>query len=153
MKISRKIRSLWPPAWACDKKKNHMLSYESRFSRHMTNMDNTAKYFMFLKWKGKILVCSCIFYKKNFGVKNTGTILFTNNFDLDWKKNSLIKIDWDPMELSRKTLMISTKRRPLPRGGGRVLGLIFAGYVPLASQGSYPIIVYFVANCRPHITG
>ena len=30
------------------------------------------------------------------------------------------------------------------RGGG-VLGLIFAGYVPLASQNPYPIIVYYVA--------
>ena len=33
-------------------------------------------------------------------------------------------------------------------GGGRgerVLGLIFAGYVPLASQNPYPIIVYYVA--------
>ena len=27
-----------------------------------------------------------------------------------------------------------------------VLGLIFAGYVPLASQSPYPIIVYSVAN-------
>ena len=31
------------------------------------------------------------------------------------------------------------------RGGG-ALGLIFAGYVPLASQSPYPIIVYSVAN-------
>ena len=38
-------------------------------------------------------------------------------------------------------------------GGGvrGVLGLIFAGYVPLASQSPYPIIVYSVANCRPHL--
>ena len=34
-------------------------------------------------------------------------------------------------------------------GEGGVLGLIFAGYVPLASQNSYPIIVYFVAKYRP----
>ena len=27
---------------------------------------------------------------------------------------------------------------------GRVFGLIFAGYVPLASQSPYPIIVYFI---------
>ena len=33
-----------------------------------------------------------------------------------------------------------------------VLGLIFAGYVPLASQSPYPIIVYSVANYRPHIS-
>ena len=30
--------------------------------------------------------------------------------------------------------------------GGGVLGLIFTGYVQLASQNSYPIIVYSVAN-------
>ena len=30
-----------------------------------------------------------------------------------------------------------------PRG---LLGLIFAGYVPLASQSTYPITAYFVAN-------
>ena len=39
--------------------------------------------------------------------------------------------------------------------GGRVgvLTLIFAGYVPLASQQCpYPIIVCSVANYRPHLT-
>ena len=36
------------------------------------------------------------------------------------------------------------------RGG--LLGLIFAGYVPLASQSPYPIIVYSVANYRPHLS-
>ena len=38
------------------------------------------------------------------------------------------------------------------RGGGGVLGLMFAGYVPLASQSPYPIIVYFLANRRPHLS-
>ena len=38
-----------------------------------------------------------------------------------------------------------------PWGGG-VLGSIFAGYVPLASQSPYPITVYFVANYRPHLS-
>ena len=47
-----------------------MLSYESKFSRHTRNMDNAAEHFMFFKWKNK------------FGVKNKGTILFTNHFDL-----------------------------------------------------------------------
>ena len=37
------------------------------------------------------------------------------------------------------------------RGVG-VLGLIFARYVPLASQSPYPIIVYSVANYRPHLS-
>ena len=29
---------------------------------------------------------------------------------------------------------------------------MFAGYVPLASQSPYPIIVYFLANYRPHLS-
>ena len=33
-----------------------------------------------------------------------------------------------------------------------VLGLMFVGYVPLASQSPYPIIVYFLANYRPHLS-
>ena len=37
------------------------------------------------------------------------------------------------------------------RGGG-VLGLIFAGYVPLACQSPYLIIIYSVANYRPHLS-
>lgn len=37
------------------------------------------------------------------------------------------------------------------RGRGRVLGWIFAGYVPLAFQNPYLIAVFSVANHRPHI--
>ena len=37
-------------------------------------------------------------------------------------------------------------------GGGGVLGLIFAGFVLLASQSPYLIIVYSVANYRPHLS-
>ena len=37
-------------------------------------------------------------------------------------------------------------------GGGGVLGLVFAGYVPLVSQSPYSIIVYSVANYRPHLS-
>ena len=37
-------------------------------------------------------------------------------------------------------------------GGGGVLGSSFAGFVPLASQNPYPIIVYSVASCRPHLS-
>ena len=40
-------------------------------------------------------------------------------------------------------------RGELGCGGGGVLGLIFAGYVPLASQSPSSIIVYSVANYRP----
>ena len=41
-----------------------------------------------------------------------------------------------------------------PGGGGGVLGLMFAGYGPLASQSPYPIIiiVYFLANYRPYLS-
>ena len=41
-------------------------------------------------------------------------------------------------------LMISTNH-----GGGGVPGLIFAGFVPLASQSPFPSIVYSVAKYRP----
>ena len=36
-------------------------------------------------------------------------------------------------------------------GGERLLGLIFAGYVPLASQDPYPIIAYSVARYKPRL--
>ena len=35
---------------------------------------------------------------------------------------------------------------------GEVLGSIFAGYVPLASPNTYPIIFYSAANYRPHVS-
>ena len=35
---------------------------------------------------------------------------------------------------------------------GEVLRLIFAGYVRLASQSPYPIIVYSVASYGPHLS-
>ena len=41
---------------------------------------------------------------------------------------------------------------PRGRGGGGGLGLIFAGFVPLASQNPYPIIVNSVAKYRPHLS-
>ena len=37
-------------------------------------------------------------------------------------------------------------------GGGVVLGLIFAGYVPLSFQSPYPIIVYFFSNYTPQLS-
>ena len=43
-------------------------------------------------------------------------------------------------------ILIANRRDELPRfggGGGGLLGLIFAGYVPLASQNRYPFIAYF----------
>ena len=49
-------------------------------------------------------------------------------------------------------LVHDTRRHVNPGGGGGLLGLIFAGYVPLASQSPYPIIVNSLANCRSHIS-
>ena len=37
-------------------------------------------------------------------------------------------------------------------GGGGVVGLTFAGYVLLVSQSPWPIVVYSVANYRPHLS-
>ena len=70
----------------------------------------------FLNRKVRFWSVYVFFYKENLGVKNKGTILFTDHFDLGWKESSLIKIDWDPVELSRKTVMISTKPRSPPGG-------------------------------------
>ena len=39
---------------------------------------------------------------------------------------------------------------PAEGEGGGVLGVMFAGYVPLASQSPYPIIVYFFGKCNFH---
>ena len=64
------------------KKNTRMLSYESKFSRHMRNMGNAARIFhVFLN--GKVRFWSVyVFFIKKFGVKNKGTILSTNQFDL-----------------------------------------------------------------------
>ena len=61
----------------------------------------SAEYFMFFKWKSKIVVCLCNF-SENVWVKLTALFFFSNHFDLGWKENSL-KIDWDPVELSGET--------------------------------------------------
>ena len=49
-------------------------------------------------------------------------------------------------------LLFGIMRGLFPGGGGGTLGSIFAGYVRLASQSPYPIIVYSVANYRPHLS-
>ena len=42
--------------------------------------------------------------------------------------------------------IIRSEQDKLPGGGG------YLGHVPLASQNPYPIIVYYVANYRPHLS-
>ena len=52
-------------------------------------------------------------------------------------------------------MLMANRRDELPGvggGGGGLIGLIFDGYVPLASQNRYPFIVYFLANYRPHLS-
>ena len=48
--------------------------------------------------------------------------------------------------------MLSCLSLIFPGGGGGVLRFSFTGYVPLASQSPCPIIVYFVASYRPHLS-
>ena len=48
--------------------------------------------------------------------------------------------------------MVSELKFAVTLGPGGLLGLMFAEYVPLASQSPYPIIVYFLANYRPHLS-
>ena len=55
------------------------------------------------------------------------------------------------------TLVIICRNIPLTpsdvnKNPGGLLGLICAGYVPLASESRYPIIIYFVANYRPYLS-
>ena len=38
-----------------------------------------------------------------------------------------------------------------PGGKGVGTWVMFAGYVPVACQSPYPIIVYLLANYRPHL--
>ena len=57
-----------------------------------------------------------------------------------------------PRVLSHKILKIWVEASKPRGGGGGVLGSIFAGYVLLAPPDPYPIIVYSVANYRPHVS-
>ena len=54
--------------------------------------------------------------------------------------------------LMNYVLFAPRERKRRAGGGGGLRGLIFAGYVLLASQSPYPIIVYSVANYRPHLS-
>ena len=79
------------------------------------------------------------------------------------KANFLENITWSEFKkrssklyfeaLCAVSIVISTSELlPPGGGGGEVLELIFAGYVPLASQSAYSITVYSVAKCKPHVS-
>ena len=76
-------------------------------------------------------------------------ITYTNSF------KSVVILTWCSVSCCNTNLVITSHLHGLwfssgPREG--VLEFMFAGYVLLASQSPYPIIVYFWANYRPHLT-
>ena len=77
------------------------------------------------------------------------------------KVNSLENITW--CELKKRSTkvyfeafcsvsIVFSASEPPGAGGGGVLELIFAGYVPLASQSSYSITVYSMAKYKHHLS-
>ena len=99
--------------------------------RAMRNMGNTAEYFMFFKWKSKILVCLCIFYKKRkLGSKIRAFFFLLIVLIQVEKKICLLRLTEIPWSFPGK--LLSFQRNRGAPGGLR--GVIFAGYVPLASQ-------------------
>ena len=66
------------------------------------------------------------------------------------KKEAWFKTKQSGQALTKQSAVVLPPP-PSPRGGG-LLGSSFAGYVPLASQSSYPIVVYSVARYRPHLS-
>ena len=65
-------------------------------------------------------------------------------FDYKRRHDSVARYVWE----GRTGMGRSVVQTP----GGGVLGLMFAGYVPLASQSPHSILVYFLANYRPHLS-
>ena len=57
-----------------------------------------------------------------------------------------------PYPIKNERSLIEDEKKNLSTIPGGALGLMFARYVPLASQNPYPIIVYFLANYRPHLS-
>ena len=62
-----------------------------------------------------------------------------------WRCNMLTSSNNSSLNFSTVIVLLNTDR-------GGLLGSGFAGYVPLASQNPHPIIVYSVANYRPHLS-
>ena len=86
------------------RKKTRMLSYESKFSRHMRSMDNAAEHFMFLN--GKV----------NLGSKIRAQFLLLNILISVEKKIRLLRLTEIPWSFPGKLLLISTKPRRPPGG-------------------------------------
>ena len=82
-------------------------------------------------------------------------LLLSSQTFINWSVQNTFKF---PLYSSRSRLILLRQISngnflKAPPGGGRgVLGSGFAGYVLLASQNSHPIIVYSVANYRPHLS-
>ena len=57
-----------------------------------------------------------------------------------------------PCNLQQCGLLRNLHREHCKRKAQGVQGSGFAGYLPLRSQNHYPIIVYYVANFRPHLS-
>ena len=77
---------------------------------------------------------------------NIETVSAVNPLKTDTEKKEKVRAFFRQRQSKLSVIMRSQK------GGGGVLGLMFTGYVPMASQSPYPIIVYFLANYRPHLS-
>ena len=113
-------------------------AYAPRLSSHCT-ATKLALILSALVYTLDLLPYQPVLYRISFDpsrVRHTFPVKSSDMFALYWVRL------WDRCE---------SKTLPKSRGGGGVLGLSFAGYVPLASQSPCPIIVYFVASCRPHL--
>ena len=100
-----------------------------------------------------IFTLNSIYYKSIFPLKLLYNVICT--LSVKFIMATLIKVQHDLTHWLTftffKSFSIDLGIR-VGGGGGGVLGLIFAGYVLLASQSPYPIIVYSVANYTPHLS-
>ena len=76
---------------------------------------------------------------------------FTTNIRVRRTKVGLKKLSSSLFETSFSRHLVPVVQKVDSVPGGGVLGLMFVGYLPMASQSPYPIIVYFLANYRAHL--
>ena len=76
---------------------------------------------------------------------------FTTNIRVRRTKVGLQKLSSSLFETSFSRHLVPVVQKVDSVPGGGVLGLMFVGYLPMASQSPYPIIVYFLANYRAHL--